>query len=205
MTEGRINMGKIDFWFSIGSTYSYLTIMRLSAVAREQAIEFRWRPFNVRHVMIEQNNIPFKDKPVKTAYMWRDIERRAGRYGLSPALPAPYPLPGLVLANLVATLAAEEGWVADYVRETYRRWFEDGDPAGEDPNLSESVRHIGRDPDLVLAEAQSERIAQSLSAATDEAMRLGIFGSPSFAVGEEVFWGDDRLEDAILWSKKGHT
>jgi 2-hydroxychromene-2-carboxylate isomerase len=102
-------MPKIDFWFSIGSTYSYLTVMRLAEVEIATGVSFRWRPFNVRRVMIEQNNVPFKDKPVKTAYMWRDIERRAHRYGLSPTLPAPYPLPGLVLANQVATLGVEEG------------------------------------------------------------------------------------------------
>jgi 2-hydroxychromene-2-carboxylate isomerase len=101
--------------------------------------------------MIEQNNIPFKDKPVKTAYMWRDIERRAGRYGLSPKLPAPYPLPGLFLANLVATVGAEEGWIEEYVRATYRRWFEQGEPAGEEPNVSGSLKGISQDPSLLLA------------------------------------------------------
>lgn len=194
-------MARIDFWFSIGSTYSYLSVMRLAAVERAHGVEFAWRPFNVRHVMTEQNNIPFKDKPEKTAYMWRDIARRAERYGLSPTLPAPYPLAGLVEANLVATLAAEEGWGSDYVRATYRRWFEAGDPAGEDPNLSQSLKEIGQDPDRVVALARSDRLASALSAATDEAMRRGVFGSPSFLVGDEVFWGDDRLEDAVLWSK----
>jgi len=195
-------MAKIDFWFSIGSTYSYLTVMRLDEVAAKYGVDVEWRPFNVRHVMVEQNNIPFKDKPVKTAYMWRDIERRADRYGLAPKLPAPYPLPGLVLANLVASLAAEDGWVKDYVRATYRGWFENGDPAGEDPNLSQSLREIGRDPVQVLAKAQSEPIVKSLAAATDEAMELGVFGSPSFVVEGEVFWGDDRLEDAAIWCKE---
>jgi hypothetical protein len=89
----------IDFWYSIGSTNSYLTVMRLADVEKASGLAFRWRPFNVRHVMVAQNNVPFKDKPVKTAYMWRDIERRARRYGLTPRIPAPYPLPGLVLAN----------------------------------------------------------------------------------------------------------
>ena len=195
-------MGKIDFWFSIGSTYSYLTVMRLQEVGKSSGVDFRWRPFNVRHVMIEQNNIPFKDKPVKTAYMWRDIERRAERYGLTPKLPAPYPLPGLVLANLVATLAAEEGWVEDYVRVTYRRWFENGQPAGEEPNLSESLAEIGRDPEYVVSQAQSEKIENALAAETDNAMGLGVFGSPTFVVDGDVFWGDDRLDDAIFWSRK---
>ena len=193
-------MSQIDFWFSIGSTYSYLSVMRLPAIEAETGVAFRWRPFNVRHVMVEQNNIPFKNKPVKTAYMWRDIERRAKRYGLHPRVPAPYPLPQLVRANLIATLGAEEGWVEDYVRATYRRWFEKGEPAGEEPNLTESLTSIGCDPERVLAEAQSRRIARALSAATDEAMSLGVFGSPTFVVNGEVFWGDDRLDDAILWA-----
>jgi 2-hydroxychromene-2-carboxylate isomerase len=193
-------MSKIDFWYSIGSTYTYLTVMRLAEIERSAGIGFRWRPFNVRRVMVEQNNIPFKDKPVKTAYMWRDIERRAARYGLAPRLPAPYPLPGLVLANQVALLGAEEGWAEDYTRATYRRWFEDGAPAGEEPNLSDSLREIGQHAEKVLEEAQSDRIVVALDAATDEAMALGVFGSPSFVVGGEVFWGDDRLDDALDWA-----
>ena len=174
--------------------------MRLPEVEKACGIEFRWRPFNVRHVMIAQNNIPFKDKPVKTAYMWRDIERRAERYGLAPQIPAPYPIPGLVLANQIAALGAEEGWVADYTRATYRRWFEGGEPAGEEPNISESLKEIGRDPGQVLSAAQSKRIVDALATATNEAMELGVFGSPTFVIDGEVFWGDDHLDDALLWA-----
>lgn len=183
----RSDMAVIDFWYFIGSTYSYLTVMRLAEVEKASELMFRWRPFNVPHVMVEQNNVPFKNKPVKAAYMWHDIERRAGRYGLAPRVPAPYPLPGLVLANEVATLGLEEGWLGEYTRATYRRWFEDGDPAGEEPNLSASLKEIDQDPDRVLPAAQSERIEQALAQATDEAMELGIFGSPTFVVGGEVF------------------
>ena len=103
---------------------------------------------------------------------------------------------------MVATLGTEEGWVEDYTRATYRRWFEKGEPAGEEPNISASLKEINRDPDLVLANAQSDRILNKLSAATDEVMHLGVFGSPSFVVEGEVFWGDDRLEDAIFWAQK---
>ena len=193
-------MADIDFWYSIGSTYSYLTVMRMEEAEKASGHSFCWRPFNVRHVMIAQNNVPFKDKPVKTAYMWRDIGRRARWYGLSPRIPAPYPLPGLVLANQVAILGVEEGWIRDYTRATYRRWFEDGDLAGEEPNLSACLEEIGHDPARVLAAAQSERIEQALTRATDEATELGIFGSPTFAVDREIFWGDDRLEDAVHWA-----
>lgn len=195
-------MPGIDFWYSIGSTYSYLAVMRLADVGRSSGIAFHWRPFNVRHVMIEQNNIPFKDKPVKMAYMWRDIERRAERYGLHPRIPAPYPLQGLVLANQVAVLGAEEGWCEAYTTATYRRWFEAGQPAGEDPNLRQSLEEIGQNPDRVVNAAKTERIANALAKSTADAMQLGVFGSPTFVVAGEVFWGDDRLEDALLWAKR---
>ncbi len=196
-------MAKLDFWYSIGSTYSYLTVMRLPDLAQRRGCDVRWRPFNVRHVMTVQNNIPFRDKPAKAAYMWRDIARRSARHGLFPQLPAPYPLPGLVLANQVAVLAAEEGWVEAYTQATYRRWFEGGDPAGEDPNLAGSLREIGQDPLRVLEAARSARIEAALADATAEAMALGIFGSPSFVVAGELFWGDDRLEDAVEWAERG--
>jgi 2-hydroxychromene-2-carboxylate isomerase len=196
-------MAKIDFWYSIGSTYSYLTVMRLPTLARASGIEFLWRPFNVRHVMVTQNNIPFKDKPEKTAHMWRDIQRRAARHGMAPALPAPYPLPGLVLANQVAILGAEQDWAEAYTQATYRRWFEEGQPPGEEPNLSASIAEIGQDPLIVLDLAKSDRIVAALAASTKDAMAIGVFGSPSFVVEGELFWGDDRLEDALDWARAG--
>jgi 2-hydroxychromene-2-carboxylate isomerase len=197
-------MAAVDFWFSIGSTYSYLTVMRLPAIEREHGVSFRWRPFNVRAVMLEMNNIPFANKPVKAAYMWRDVARRAARYGLSPKLPAPYPLAELERANRVAVIAAREGWCADYVRASYRRWFEEGHPAGSEPNLSDSLREAGQNPEEVLSRADSSEGVEGLLTATAEAQALGIFGSPSFVVDRELFWGDDRLEDALEWLRDPH-
>jgi 2-hydroxychromene-2-carboxylate isomerase len=101
----------------------------------------------------------------------------------------------------VAVLGEEEGWVAAYTRATYRRWFEEGQPAGEEPNLSESIAETGLDPARVIEEARSEATGAVLDAVTEEAMGLGVFGSPSFVVGEEVFWGDDRLDDALDWAR----
>ena len=75
-------MTSIDFWYSIGSTYSYLTVLRLADIQKAQQVQFRWRPFDVRHVMIEQDNLPFNGKPIKTAHMSRDIERREYWHGL---------------------------------------------------------------------------------------------------------------------------
>lgn len=192
----------IDFWFSIGSTYTYLSVMRLAEVSARTDIEFRWRPFNVRSIMIEMDNIPFAKKPVKAAYMWRDIERRAAMYRMAPRLPAPYPLAELERANRVALIASREGWCEVYARESYRRWFEMGEPAGSEPNITASIEKAGREPRAILNLADGEAAKADLGAATEQAKALGIFGSPSFLVDGELFWGDDRLDDAIRWAKQ---
>lgn len=193
----------IEFWFSTGSTYTYLTVSRLHDVSRQTGIRFDWHPFNVRAIMIEQNNSPFRGKPVKSAYMWRDIERRAGLYGLPVKVPAPYPLARLEFSNQVALVAQDEGWLEPFARATYRRWFVDGLEPGSEPNLSDSLREVGQDPARVIARAESAETVAALAAATDRARALNVFGSPSFVVDGEVFWGDDRLDDAIKWFRDG--
>jgi 2-hydroxychromene-2-carboxylate isomerase len=193
----------IDFWFSIGSTYTYLSVMRLPEIAETTGIRFVPRPFSVRAIMREMDNIPFANKPAKAAYMWRDVERRAARYGFTPRLPAPYPLKEFDLANRVAIVAAREGWCDAYLAATYRRWMEEGEEAGSEPNLSASIAEAGETPSLVIERAEADPTEQAYLAATHEARRLGIFGSPTFVVDGELFWGDDRLEDAITWRERG--
>lgn len=149
--------------------------------------------------MIEQNNIPFRDKPVKMAYMWRDIERRARLYGVAARVPAPYPLAQFDLANRIAILGEAEGWGPSYIKAAYRRWFQEGQEAGLEPNVSGSLRDIGLEPERVVAEARGEAVGNEYLAATARAKSLGVFGSPTFIVDGEVFWGDDRLDDAIGW------
>ena len=197
-------MVAIDFWFSIGSTYSYLSVMRLGDVENASGVTFRWRPFSVRALMLEMDNVPFAGKPKKMDYMWRDLGRRAAMYGLAARLPAPYPLEGFDLANRVAIVGAAEGWCADYVQATYRRWMQQGEPAGSAPNLSDSLREIGQDADRIVDIAGQAETERAYLQATDRARAAGVFGSPSFVVDGELFWGDDRLEDAIGWSRHGH-
>ena len=134
--------------------------------------------------------------------MWRDIERRAQGYGFSAQVPAPYPLAEFDLANRVAVLAMQEGWCEDYVQATYRRWFLDGEEAGGEPNLPETLSEIGQDLTRVLDLANSPDLEAAYLEQTARAQELGIFGSPSFIVDGELFWGDDRLEDAIRWAQR---
>lgn len=196
---------RIDFWFTMGSTYSFLSVMRLADVERSSGISFRWRPFHLLVILQEMKHVPFADKPAKSAYMWRDIERRAAMYGLKPTLPAPYPARQSVTANLIATVGMQEGWGSDFVRAAYRRWFVLGQETGSEPNISESLRDIGQNPERVLKLAGNDAIKTVLTAETDAARSLGIFGSPTFSIGREIFWGDDRLDDAIGWCRAGQT
>jgi 2-hydroxychromene-2-carboxylate isomerase len=195
----------IDFWFTMGSTYSYLSVSRLADVERSTGMTFRWRPFHLLIILQEMKHIPFADKPTKSAYMWRDIERRAAMYGIPMKLPVPYPARQSVVANLVAIVGMRENWGADFVRAAYRRWFQRGEETGSEPNVSESLRDIGQDPERVLTLANSDDTKAVLTAETDAARELGIFGSPTFIVGRELFWGDDRLADAINWCRFGRV
>jgi 2-hydroxychromene-2-carboxylate isomerase len=193
---------QIDFWFTMGSTYTYLTAMRLPEIARARNTNFRWRPFHLLILLKEMNHIPFADKPAKCAYMWRDIERRAAMYGIPARLPAPYPIANSERANLVAIVGMREGWGAEYVRAAYRHWFQSGLENGSEANIAASLHELGQDPARVLTLAESEDAKAALIAETNAARELGIFGSPSFTVGRELFWGNDRLQDALDWAGK---
>ena len=196
-------MKNIDFWFSIGSTYTYLTVSRLNKLSKQEGLVFNWRPFSVRKIMMDMDNIPFTppSKKIKSDYMWRDIDRRAGFYGLNPQIPAPYPLTQFDLANKLAILGMNEGWGIDYVISTYKRWFEQGKEPATEPNLSEILQELKLNKDEVIAQAQSTEIENKYLENTEKAYSLGVFGSPTFIFEGEVFWGDDRLEDCIKWVK----
>ena len=151
--------------------------------------------------MREMDNIPFPpSKKVKVDYMWRDIQRRATGYGFSANVPVPYPLKELDLANRVAVLARQEGWCEKYARATYKYWFIDGHEAGSEVNLKQTLAEIGQDMSRVLELADSPSVKSEYINQTENAKRIGIFGSPSFIVDGELFWGDDRLDDAIAWA-----
>ena len=194
----------IDFWFTMGSTYTYLTVSRIEEVARAEGVSVRMRPFKNVGALTGATQTPFLPGTAKMAYMWRDIERRAAKLGLRARLPPPYPVPSSPRANRVATVGMREGWGPAYVRAAYRHWFERGIGSGGDENLRLALTDCGQEAqiDRILAFSENEETVQELDRMTEEARALGLFGSPSFVVGTEVFWGDDHLEDAIQWAKQ---
>jgi len=176
-------------------------VQRAEAEAARAGVTLRWRPFSVRTLMNEQNNKPFVGKPAKLKYMWRDVERRALRHGL-PYVKAPrYPIDAQELANRMATLAAMQGWAPAFLRAAYDLWFlEDKDP-GEPDHLHALLQRLGKgaQAETLLAEADGAAVREQYASETTTARALGIFGSPTFVCGGELFWGDDRLDDAVDW------
>ena len=196
-------MSNIDFYFSIGSTYTYLTVTRILDVENKYQVKFNWKPFSVRAIMKEMNNIPFpKEKMNKVNYMWRDIERRAEGYGFFAKTPVPYPLSEFDLANQIAVLGLEKDWGVDYIRLTYKKWFQEGKEPAIEPSISEVCNELKLNKDEITSEALKKEIQDKYEANTNSARENKIFGSPSFVVKNEVFWGDDRMEDAIKWNSK---
>ena len=193
---------ELEFWFSIGSTYTYLTVMRMNEIERNHNISLRLMPFSVRQIMLDMDNAPFPpNKASKVKYMWRDIERRATKYGFTANVPAPYPLQEFDRANKIALVGFQDGWIKDYVLQSYTNWFQSGLEAGGDENLAKTCNVLSLNMDDIIARSQSQEIDKLYKDQTSAAAKKGIFGSPSFMVGDEVFWGDDRLEDAIEWLK----
>jgi 2-hydroxychromene-2-carboxylate isomerase len=197
-------MRKLEFFYFFGSAYAFLSVLRIRGLADAAGVEVRWRPFNVRPLM-QENNVALRSETRKVKYMWRDVERRAAAHGLPFTKPPIWPTDPELLHNKVGALAAEEGWAEPFTTESFRAWFMDGQALGSEACLETILAKLGKDVRQVLADARSERVAERFEASTEDARRHGVFGSPSFVAGDgEMFWGDDRLEEAIAWAAGTH-
>jgi 2-hydroxychromene-2-carboxylate isomerase len=192
--------GKLDFYFFYGSIHSYLSVMRIGRLASTARVDVRWRPFNLRAILIEQNNTAFVKNEVKMNYFWHDVERRAARHNIPFAGRAPYPADPDLLALRVGLIAAEEGWCADYSRATFHEWFIERRAPGVADHVERVLASLVESPAPIIARAKSADGERLMNEATDDARKLGIFGAPTFAIGPEIFWGDDRLEDALSFA-----
>lgn len=191
---------QVDFWFEFASTYSYPAAMRIEDAARSRGVAVRWRPFLLGPIFKSQdwNDSPFNIYPAKGRYMWRDLERICSQQGIALRRPARFPRNGLLPARLVARFA-EEAWIPAFVRGIYTANFAD-DREISDPDVVASVLEtIGQDASLV-TEAGSEEAKAALRAYSDESVALGLFGAPSFVAAGELFWGNDRLDQALEWT-----
>jgi 2-hydroxychromene-2-carboxylate isomerase len=190
----------VEFWFEFASTYSYLAAERIEKLAA--GVPIRWRPFLLGPIFASQgwNTSPFNIYPVKGNYMWRDMERLTADYGLQLKRPSAFPRNGLLAAR-VALAHAGQDWIGAFVRGIYRANFAEDREISDPQVVSAVLQDLRLDPAPILAAANSEANKAALKAQTERAIELGLFGAPSFTVGKELFWGNDRLEQALAFAR----
>ena len=193
----------LDFYLEFASTYSYPAAMRIGALADAAGVAVRWRPFLLGPIFKAQGweTSPFNLYPAKGRYMVRDCERLCADLGLTFRLPDPFPQSSLTAAR-VALAALAEGWGEDFSRAVYQAEFAEARNIADPAVIGGIVHDLGRDDAPTLARAQSDEIKAKLRANTEDAQRLGLFGAPSFIVGGELFWGNDRLEQALDYARR---
>jgi 2-hydroxychromene-2-carboxylate isomerase len=187
-------MAALDFWYEFASTYSYPAAMRIERLARPAGVTVRWRPFLLGPIFASQgwNDSPFNLYPAKGRYMWRDLERICALEEIALKLPpVRFPQNGLKAARLA--LAAGEAHIAAFSRAVYAANFAEQKDIADDGVLHAILVRLGLDPEIVYAAVSKD----ALKAQIAQAQVLGIFGAPSFVAGGELFWGNDRLREAI--------
>lgn len=199
----RASGPRLEFWYELASTYSYLSAMRIESVADEADIGIVWKPFVLGPIFNAQgwSTSPFNIYPAKGRYMVREMERLSAARGLPFMMPSPFPQNSLNAARL-ALIGHEEGWGPAFARAVYTAQFADGEDISDRKVLGKILSDLGRDPAPLLARMEQPDTKQRLRQQTEEAQELGIFGAPSFLAQDELFWGDDRLEQAIARLRK---
>ena len=194
-------MPSLDFWYEFASTYSYPAAMRIDSLAASQGVAVRWRPFLLGPLFADLGwrDSPFNIYPAKGRYMWRDRERVCAALGLPLVRPDPFPQASLLAARVALTLPAASR--AGFSRAVYAAEFGEGRTISDRALIAELLARVGADAEATLALAESSDNKAALKAACEEAKSLGLPGAPC-AVTEsgEVFWGNDRLEQAVAWA-----
>jgi 2-hydroxychromene-2-carboxylate isomerase len=199
----------LDFWFDFASTYSYPAAMRIAALAADAEVTVRFRPFLLGPIFKAQGwtTSPFNLYAAKGHHMWRDLERLCADLGLPFRRPDPFPQNSLLAARVA--LAGFEGTLGanfrgeDFCRAVFQAEFGEGRRIDDPATIGVLLARLSIDPRPALAAAQSDAGKARLRMQTDEAQRLGLFGAPSFVTADgELFWGNDRLEAALRWTKR---
>ena len=191
----------LTFWYDFASTYSWLAAERIETLAARAGVEVTWRPFLLGPIFAAQGwtSSPFNLFPAKGRNMWRDMERQCARLGLPPIMrPNPFPQNSLLAARVATALPADAR--PHFSRAVFRAQFTQGRPIADREVLAAVLDDIGAAPDAIAA-AEAAGTKAALRQATDQAQAIGIYGAPSFTTGSgELFWGNDRLEEAIGWA-----
>jgi len=193
-------MPVIDFWFEFGSNYSYLSVMRIEQDAARAGVRIRWQPFLLGPIFqaFGWNTSPFVLQKAKGDYVWLDMERQCRKYGLPWKKPGNFPR-SAILPLRVAVLAAEQSWMAEYCRRMMQMNFSYDRDIDNKEVVTAVLNDMGLAAADIIEQALCEENKLKLRRQTELAMSKGIFGAPTFFIGEHMFWGNDRLDDALAY------
>jgi 2-hydroxychromene-2-carboxylate isomerase len=196
----------IDFWFEFGSNYSYLSVMRIEEEARRHGVTIRWQPFLLGPIFqsFGWTSSPFVLQKEKGEYAWKDMERQCKKQGIPWKKPSNFPR-SAILALRVALIGASEPWMGEYCRQMMKLNFAFDRDFDSKEVVSEVLSGLNLSPDEIFEKALSDENKLRLRTQTDAAKSLGIFGAPTFIVRNEMFWGNDRLDDALAFAVEKTT
>lgn len=196
------NDALIEFWYDFASPYCYLAASRIEALLEKYSFRIIWRPILLGPLLRQRQMNPssFQNvSPQEACYRQRDIERLCRTYDLPLAWPSTYPRSSLLAARL-ALIASREDWCSAFTHAIFHANFaEDRDIANETV-IADILLSLGRPVDQDLKRAVLPETKEALKARVEQAPRKGIFGAPSFIVSGELFWGNDRLDQAVGWA-----
>ena len=197
----------LDFWFDFASTYSYPAAQRIGPLASKARVKVRFRPFLLGPIFQAQgwDSSPFNLYPAKGRHMWRDLERLCADLDLPFQRPEMFPQQS-VLAARVALIGLKLGekWGKNFCLALFRAEFGEGRRIDDPAVIEDILTQLKVDAGPILETARSDALRVGLRTETEEAQRLGIFGAPTFITPDgEMFWGNDRLERALIWAKRG--
>ena len=193
-----MNLSPIEFWFEFASNYSYLSVMRIEQAAASLGVAIEWRPFLLGPIFksFGWSNSPFILQPWKNDYVWKDMERQCRKYGLPWKRPSHFPRPSLLPAR-VALIGAEKPWMGEFCRRVMQLNFAADQDIDSPALVAEVLAQLALEAREIIDDAQQDTNKLNLRRQTELAASKGVFGAPTFFVGGEMFWGNDRLDDAL--------
>lgn len=193
----------IDFYFDVGSPYSYLCATQIDAVAAKHGVDVRYKPFLLGAVFKASGNEMPARVPAKAKWMLADLARWAELYKVPFQFPTSFP-PNTVRAMRACCAADVQGKVRSMALALFNGyWTRDVDPSSDEAIVQASLA-AGLDAAEVLAAVTTQPIKDRLRANTDEALAAGAFGAPTIVYQDTLFWGNDRLIQLDHFLTKAH-